>query len=190
MNTWAIRIVLLVLLSVGDAVAEPSTLVVPLAGLEGRYVTALRETVVQEVRVSFSPPREITSLCLRISGTAIPGIEECTSEQYLSGVEFLGRISGSSLPNSELAFDIYTWDAVEFAAEEDCTSMPLSANLTAQILSGELTLRLAAYMPITWCAYVPPYAEATIDSASLVIEGDFVVPVDDLSWGAAKANYR
>lgn len=167
-----------------------AALEIPIDGFIGDYALVPRVEVSQTASLSYEPPDEITSLYLRLVGTAVPGVEVCGDAERLAGVEFLVWITGPQSGTNYMAFDIYTWDSEVIDISSEVTAFPMPAELEQVILSGNFELKLSANFPVTWCAFVPPYAEVSIDAAYLLVNVDPSVEDKKSTWGAVKATFR
>ena len=180
--------------AMGPSVAhgELVTREIAMGELVGRYVGAPKDSDFRTTLVSYDPPLELQSVELRLVGTAIPGALDCSGSPGLTGVSFYGLIEDPISGDSYWAFYIGLWTEEEFDIQGKYIWPPLPVEIRELVLSGSFVFRLVGMGSPTVgiCAYLYPWAEATIAEAMLLVEGEFLVTEEQFSWGTIKALFR
>ncbi len=183
-----------------DAAAE--TLEIPLPGLTGTYGLENPQPLsgcYTTRSASFQLDRTadtVYSVWIRISGTAVAGQTYCDFSGWpppgiqLEGMVFMAGMFDSlnssgwnafcATPDEDGAFECQ----VQFYSHTGATWEYIESG------RGDVDLYGAGYNnPFVEC-YAVTCAVATVTEAVLVIEADFAVSTDEISWGAIKSLYR
>jgi hypothetical protein len=176
--------------------AVATVIEVPLPELVGTYTCAAYpysngcdRTVAIHLPVN---PAVIHSVSLRVNGTMIPTIFTC--DIYPPAPH--GVLLTAELYEPGNTHD-YCWVYRPVTQEGPMvyfeTLQPYPANMTwAFLLDGaaELHFRVDGSSVIPECGPTGPYQPTTVESAALLVDGDFPTPVARHSWGHLKSIYR
>jgi hypothetical protein len=176
--------------------AAATVIEVPLPELAGTYTCAgflhpseCNRTVAIHLPVN---PALIHSVSLRVNGTMIPTIFTCdTYPPAPHGVVLTAELYEPGNTSNQW----WVWRPVtqEGPMAYFETFQPYPASMTwAFLLDGaaELHFRVDGSSAIPECSPTGPLQPTTVESATLLVDGDFPTPVARRSWGHLKSIYR
>jgi hypothetical protein len=179
------------------APAAAMVIEVPLPQLAGTYSCSdpvQPESVCHKTVVIRLPviPAAIQSVSLRVSGTTTFGWFQCEfAPPHAQPTTIFAELlePGSSRDYWE-AEHINAAGAIAYT--QPFETSPYANGTWTFLLDGTATLdfSIESYSPIPECGFVGPADSTTLDSVTLLVDGDFPTPVVHRSWGSLKAIYR
>ncbi len=174
----------LLLLILVPRASQATTAEIPLPELEGSYSWYVTRTTTVALP---SRPTAVHSVSLRLNGTSVPGITCCNLQCSPSGLGLYAYLPPD---------DLHGWYLVAYApnvpGEFEWTGAFVNLFTTSWdfLLNGEASVSLEGpNLPNPACNTQVP-AAVTVTGVTLIVDGDFDVPVQVNTWGRIKGLYR